>query len=211
MVTYKNGQPVKTDDCCVLPMCDEPPELCGAPPPPCEPKCGTKVHMTCAPAPTRDAIKLQSGEVGRWFNLSPTMSSQFFAVRHKMSLTLKKAGSVSCREYCLAPSGVNKKGQVYFAWSQDFYKADAGYYLATITIDGFTAVQYVLYKPFAFVNMHFSFPVYAECGDDCDAGISVPRKGCGCYVDTCCTHLPEPIQEEFIPEPVNCGGCDDCD
>lgn len=202
--TYSAATGEKIDPSCDMHICTDVPVICGSPPPPCNPCCDTPV-MRCKPMPTRNAIKLRNGETGRYFAFQATnVSPEWYAHMHRMSLTLTRiGGDACCRSFCYAPSGVTHDGRVYYAWTKDFITADAGYYYAVFAVDGHTHRETVLFKPFAYVSVHNSWGTFNECSE---GGLIVPKKGCGCDMMTCCTHLPEAIQEEFI-DPTDCGGC----
>lgn len=191
---------------CMTTVCTAVPEICGSPPPPCEPNCSTP-KMHCRPIPTRNAIKLKGGEMGRYFKFHSTHTDpMWFAHAHRMSLTLTRMGGDNCcREFCYAPSGVTNDGRIYYAWSKDFMLAPAGFYIATFKVDGHTHRETVLHKPSSYVSVHMTWGEYDSCGAN---GVHVPlQKGCGCEASSCCTHLPEAIQDEFVDE-ATCGGCD---
>lgn len=199
-----NGNMIDNNECMTV-HCLPTPEICGSPPPPCAPSCDPP-KMVCRPMPTRNAIKLQGGEIGRYFKFNATFSQpHWYAHAHRMSLTLKRLGGDNCcREFCFAPSGVTNDGRIFYTWSKEFMTAPAGYYLAVFKVDGHTHRETVLYKPFAYVSVHMTWGEYEDCGT---SGVHAPpMKGCGCEADTCCTHLPEAIQEEFIDQ-ADCGDC----
>lgn len=190
---------------CMTTICTETPNICGSPPPPCNP-CGDEPKMVCRPIPTRNAIKLRGGEIGRYFKFQSTFTDpNWYAHAHKMSITLRRMGGDNCcRKFCFAPSGVTNDGRIYYAWSKDFMLAPAGYYLATFAVDGHTYRETVVYKPSSYVSVHMTWGDFDSCNVN---GVHVPvSKGCGCAPDICCTHLPEAIQEEFVDQ-ATCGEC----
>ncbi len=207
-VTVTHASTGQKEEQCNIHICTDVPEICGSPPPPCDPCCDPP-KLKCRPVPTRHAIKLKNGEVGRFFTFGATeVGLPWYGHLNKMSLTLVRAGGDKCcREFCFAPSGVTADGRVYYAWSQEFMKAPAGYYLATFRMDGHAHRETMLFKPYSYVSVHASWGEFPPC--EFGGGVITPvTKGCGCSTDTCCTHLPQAIQEEFI-EQVDCGVCDD--
>lgn len=209
-VTYNSDGVLLDNGQCMTVHCLPTPEICGSPPPPCEPSCATP-QMVCTTVPTRNAIKLRSGENGRWFTLRTTSEDDFYAIRHRVSLHLVRAGGDNCcREFCFGPSGVDKDGRIYYAWSDEFLRAPAGYYIAEMRVEGRTHRRTMLFKPFSYVSANRTVGTYNDCGDACDDGMTVPalQKGCGCNVGVDCGHVPEAIQEMFIDR-ADCGVCDD--
>lgn len=203
--TYDLNGNLVHDDSCMAAICTDKPEICGSPPPPCNP-CNEPPKYKCVPIPTRRAVKLAHGEMGRFFRFHSTHADpNWLAHAHKMSLTLRRhGGSSCCRAFCFAPSGVTSDGRIYYAWAKDFMQAEAGYYSAVFAVDGHTYRETVVFKPSSFVSVHATWGSFPECSSD---GVTTPiTRGCGCEPDVCCTHLPQAIQEEFIDE-ADCGGC----
>lgn len=199
------GQVDRSGDCSIH-ICTEVPNICGSPPPPCPPKC-EPTRMECMPIPTRNAIKLRNGELGRYFTFQATQTSpEWYAHLLRMSLKLKRmGGDACCREFCYAPSGVTVDGRVYYAWTREFMEAPAGYYLATFAVQGMTHRQTVIFKPYSYVSALITWGTFDSCGTE--RGMIAPYlKGCGCEPMSCCDHLPQAIQEEFIPID-DCGVC----
>lgn len=190
---------------CMTVTCADVPNICGSPPPPCDTSCDTP-KVICRPMPTRNAIKLLGGEIGRYFTFSSTHTDpDWFAHAHKMSLTLMRmGGDTCCRDFCFAPSGVTSDGRIYYAWPKEFMLAPAGYYIAVFAVDGHTHRETVLFKPSSYVSVHMTWGDFDSCNVN---GVHTPMmKGCGCAPSVCCTHLPEAIQEGFVDQ-ATCGDC----
>ena len=92
-----NGNLIDNGQCMTV-ACLPTPEICGSPPPPCNPCCD-EPKVVCRPMPTRNAIKLRGGEIGRYFKFSSTFTDPNWFISSGLELQFAHFDPTTISDY----------------------------------------------------------------------------------------------------------------
>lgn len=159
------------------------PECCPAP---------TQCKDDCPPLRARDAIRLKTYELERWFSLSEhCKDAPLDAVNHCIDLHLERVGACTGEGWRVKITAADSAGRIRVLWPGAFLAANPGYYRGEFFVDGCSVAVVLFYKPFQKVNVQAPEVVVREFCPSCGTG------PCGCS-------FPEVEQPNYSHTP-DCG------